>query len=152
VTRSLDALAALRPDERARLERFAAAFERVDASRYPAFTEVAPGPEVAEAQERALEVLGKGVRRAAVRAAVDAFVDAAAQAYSRRMSLTDMFLLFQSSPESGADRARFLATVERAVVGLILWDELDADDLAALLGPWSALGGNDSGGSMPAGH
>jgi hypothetical protein len=136
---STDALHALRADERARLERFAMAFERVDASRYPAFTEVAPGPEVAAAQERALEVLRGGARRAAVRAAVDAFVDAAAQAYSRRMSLTDVFLLFQANPESGADRARFLATVERAVVGLILWDELDADDLAALLGPWSAL-------------
>jgi hypothetical protein len=111
----------------------------VDASRYPAFTEVAPGPEVAAAQERALEVLGGGARRAGVRAAVDAFVDAAAQAYSRRMSLTDVFLVFQASPESGADRARFLATVERAVVGLILWDELGPDDLAALLGPWSAL-------------
>jgi hypothetical protein len=139
VAASIDALAALRPDERARLDRFAWAFERVDASRYPAFTEVAPGPEVAAAQEHALEVLGRGARRTAVRAAVDAFVDAAAQAYSRRMSLTDTFLLFQASPESGTDRARFLATVERAVVGLILWDELDADDLAALLGPWSAL-------------
>jgi hypothetical protein len=139
VATSIDPIAALRADERARLERFATAFDRVDASRYPAFTEVAPGPEVTEAQERALEVLGTGARRAAVRAAVEVFVDAAAQAYSRRMSLTDVFLLFQANPESGADRARFLATVERAVVGLILWDELDADDLAALFGPWSAF-------------
>jgi hypothetical protein len=55
------------------------------------------------------------------------------------MSLTDTFLLFQSLPDRAEDRVRFLATVERAVVGLILWDELGEDDLAALLGPWSAV-------------
>jgi hypothetical protein len=135
----IDRLAGLRPAERARLERFAAAFERIDASQYPSFTEIAPPTGVGAAQERASELLGGGSRRQAVRAAVEAFVDAGTQAYSRRMSLTDTFLLFQSLPDRAEDRVRFLATVERAVVGLILWDELDPDERAALLGPWSGF-------------
>jgi hypothetical protein len=32
---------------------------------------------------------------------------------------------------------RFLGSVERAVVALILWDELEDDDRIALLGPWA---------------
>ena len=134
-----DALAGLRPQERARLEAFAQAFDRVDASQYLSLTEAAPSATVLEAQERALELIGEGARRDAVRAAVDAFVDAAARAYSRRMSLTDTLLLFQSLPDRAEDRARFLSTVERAIVGLILWDELGPDDLGALIGPWGGF-------------
>ncbi len=125
--------------ERARLERFALAFEHVDASTYPMFTEHAVSAEVDAAQRRALELIGAGARRKAVRAAVDAFVDEGTQAYSRRATLTDTFLMFQSLPDRAEDRVRFLATVERAVVGLILWDELDADDRAALVGPWGGF-------------
>ena len=133
-----DALAGLRPAERARLDAFARAFDRVAAEQYPSFTEVAPGPEVTLAQEHAVELLASDARRRAVRASVDAFVDAGSQAYSRRTSMTDVFLLFQSLPDRAEDRVRFLATVERAVVGLVLWDELEADDRAALVGPWSS--------------
>lgn len=133
------ALAGLRPQERQRLEAFAEAFERLDASSYPMFTEQVVSDDVFAAQDRALELLGSGSRKSAVRAAIDAFVDAGTQAYSRRMTLTDTFLLYQSLPDRAEDRVKFLTTVERAVVGLILWDELDADDRAALLGPWGAF-------------
>jgi hypothetical protein len=135
----IDALAGLTSAERARLERFAAAFERIDASSYPIFTETVETDAVLEAQARALDLVGKGRRRDAIRAAVDAFVDEGTRAYARRMSLTDTFLLFQSLPDRAEDRVRFLATVERAVVGLILWDELNDDDRAALIGPWAAV-------------
>ena len=131
------ALAGLRPPERARLQAFAGAFERVSAGDYPLFTEVMPGDDVLAAQQRAIEVVGTSGRREAVRAAVDVFVDFGTRAYSNRMSLTDTFLLYQSLPDRAEDRVRFLQTVERATVGLILWDELDEDDRAALLGPWS---------------
>jgi hypothetical protein len=134
-----DALAGLTNGERARLDRFAAAFERVDASSYPTFTETLETDAVRAAQHHTIEVIGTGRRRDAIRAAVGAFVDEGTRAYSRRMSLTDTFLLFQSLPDRAEDRVRFLATVERAVVGLILWDELDDDDRAALIGPWSAI-------------
>jgi hypothetical protein len=139
VTDRIAALAGLRPAERKRLEDFAQAFERLDASSYPMFAEQVVSDGVFAAQDRARELLGSGGRKSAVRAAIEAFVDAGTQAYSRRMSLTDTFLLYQSLPDRAEDRVKFLTTVERAVVGLILWDELDADDRAALLGPWGAL-------------
>ena len=135
----IDDLAGLTPEQRRRLERFAYAFERVDASRYPQFTEVGESDDVSTAQERALELLGSGARKKAVRAAVAAFVDEGTLAYARRASLPDTFLMFQSLPDRAEDRVRFLATIERAVVGLILWDELGDGDRAALLGPWGAF-------------
>ena len=70
-------------------------------------------------------------------AAVAAFVDEATVAYSRRMTLTDTLMLFQSLPDRAEDRVRFLASLERAVVAVILWDELSASDRDALLGPWA---------------
>ena len=136
---AIDELRGLHADERKRLDRFAHAFERLDASSYPLFTEAYITDEVRAAQGRALERIGGGARRDAVRAAVDAFVDHGTLAYSRRMALTDTFLMYQSLPDRAEDRVRFLATVERAVVALILWAELDEDDRAALLGPWSAF-------------
>lgn len=135
----LDDLAGLSRAERTRLERFAETFERVDASSYPIFTEAEVTADIRAAQRHAIERIGSGRRKAAVRAAIDAFVDEGTRAYSRRMTLTDTFLLFQSLPDRAEDRVRFLASVERAVVALILWDELDVDDRAALLGPWAAL-------------
>ncbi len=134
-----DALTGLRPRERGRLEAFAQAFDRVDASQYLSLTDVAPSDAVLDAQGRALELIGNGPRREAVRSAVEMFVDAGSQAYSRRMSLTDTLLLFQSLPDRAEDRSRFLSTVERAIVGLILWDELEPDDLGALIGPWGGF-------------
>jgi hypothetical protein len=133
------ALAQLRPGERQRLDRFARAFDRIDASAYSQLTDIGDAAMIRAAEQAALERIGVGARRDAVRAAVAAFVDAATVAYSRRTSLTDTFLLNQSLPDRTEDRARFAATVERAVVGLILWDELDPDDRAVLLGPWDSV-------------
>jgi hypothetical protein len=130
-------LRGLRPDERERLDRFARAFDRIDASAYIQLAEVVVEADVRSAQDAALELIGSGPRRDAVRAAVASFVDAATVAYSRRTSLTDTFLLNQSLPDRAEDRARLAASVERAVVGLILWDELDEKDLATLIGRWA---------------
>jgi hypothetical protein len=133
----VDALDGLRPAERDRLEAFAAVFDRLDASSYSTFAETIEAGDVSAAQERAISLIGPGPRRDAVRAAVGAFVDAATIAYSRRLALPDTFLLFQSLPDRAEDRVRFLGSVERAVVGLILWDELEDDDRVALLGAWA---------------
>jgi hypothetical protein len=132
-----DDLRGLRPDERERLDRFAQAFDRLDASAYIQLAEVVVEADVRSAQDAALERIGTGQRREAVRAAVASFVDAATIAYSRRTSLTDTFLLNQSLPDRAEDRARLAASVERAVVGLVLWDELDEKDLATLIGRWA---------------
>jgi hypothetical protein len=131
------ALEKLRPQERARLDRFATAFDRLDASAYAQLTDTGEDDAVRSAQEAALQHLGNGDRRAAVRAAVRAFIDAATVAYSRRTSLTDTFMLNQSLPDRAEDRALFAASVERAVVALVLWDELSDEDLGALVGPWA---------------
>jgi hypothetical protein len=136
-----DALDGLRPDERERLARFATLFERLDGSMYAtlAVREGAESAALEEAKAAALKLIPTGRRREAVRAAVRAFVDAATVTYSRRMSLPDTLLLFQSLPDRAEDRVRFLASVERAVVGLTLWDELDEIDRDVLLGPWGTI-------------
>ena len=101
------------------------------------FADIPDRAAVDHAQLEAIALLSSG-RRDAVRAAVKVFVDEATVAYARRFSLPDTVLLFQSLPDRAEDRVRFLASVERAIVGLILWDELEPDDLAALIGPWGA--------------
>jgi hypothetical protein len=130
-------LEGLSADERARLERFAAAFDRIDAGTYMQLADVVLDHEVEAAQRAAVERLGNGRRRAAVRAAVERFIDAATIAYARRTTLTDTFLMNQSLPDRAEDRVRFLSTVERAVVALVLWDELDDAHLTALIGRWA---------------
>lgn len=123
-----------------RLRRFATEFERLDASAYATFATVTEGdPEVERAAAAAAAVIGRGPRRAAVREAVDSFRDWAARAYSSRLVQTDTVLLFQSLADRAEDRVRFVASLERAVVALILWDELGPDDRLALLGPWQTM-------------
>jgi hypothetical protein len=135
-----DALRSLTTAERARLERFAAVFERLDAKRYATLTEGYDTAEVAAAKAAAQELVGGSRRRRdAVRAAVRTFTDAATVAYADRMSLPDTLLLFQSLPDRAPDRMRFLESVERVVVALILWDELDEGDREVLVGPWATL-------------
>jgi hypothetical protein len=131
-----NALDGLRQPERDRLEAFATIFDRLDAGSYSTFAETVEAGDVSAAKERAISMIGPGPRRDAVRAAVGAFVDAATIAYSRRLALPDTFLLFQSLPDRAEDRVRFLGSAERAVVALILWDELEDEDRVALLGPW----------------
>jgi hypothetical protein len=138
VAHSSDPLAGLQPAERERLDRFSVAFERLDASQYVTFAEV-PTPEVEEAEAEATRLLGTGPRHDAVKAAVAAFVDEATQAYSRRTTLTDTLLMFQSLPDRAEDRLRFLGSVERAVVALILWEELSEKSRVALLGLWARV-------------
>jgi len=132
----IDQLVGLRPDERKRLETFAELFDRIDASSYATFAETSESPEVRAAKENASELLGSGARRNAVRGAVNAFVDAATVAYSRRLPLPDTIMVFNSLPDRAEERVHFLNSVERAVVAVILWDELKDEDRVALLGPW----------------
>jgi len=135
----IDQLAGLRPPERERLERFALAFERIDASQYATFADVASLEDIEPAEAEAMRLLKSGPRHDAVKAAVRAFVDEAAQAYSRRPTLTDTLFMFRSLPDRAEDRVRFLASLERAVVALILWTELSDRSRVALLGRWGWL-------------
>lgn len=132
-------LGGLRPEERKRLERFAEAFERIDASQYATFADVPSLADVEPAEAEARRLLGTGPRHDSVKAAVGAFIDEATQAYSRRPTLTDTLFMFRSLPDRAEDRVRFLASVERAVVALILWGELTERSRVALLGLWGGI-------------
>lgn len=126
----------LAADERDRLERFAAAFERLSASEYVMFA-VDTDTAAQRAVDAAGAILQDEARRAAVRSAIGAFRAAAEQAYDRRLNVPDAFMLYQVLPGRPEDRVRFFASLERAVVGLIVWDALDEEHLGALLGPWA---------------
>jgi hypothetical protein len=125
-----------------RLDRFAEAFERLGANEYIQYaTDAGPESDLSAARERVNLALSDPTRRAAVRVAVREFVDWASQAYSRRLPATDTILLFQSLPDRAEDRVRLLQSLERAVIALILWDELALEDRDALLGPWERVVG-----------
>lgn len=136
----------LSPAARARLERFAAAFDRLDAREYILYADATADEErVHDALEEARRIAGEGPRKAAIADAIGSARDAAARGYSRRWNLADTFLLYQTVPDNADDRARFLASLERAVVALALWDELPPDDLDVLLGPWADLAARAAG-------
>jgi hypothetical protein len=125
-----------------RLDRFAQAFEHLGANEYIQYaTDAGQESDLSAARGRVNLALSDPARRASVQVAVRAFVDWAAQAYSRRLPATDTILLFQSLPDRAEDRVRLLQSLERAVIGLILWDELAPEDRDALLGPWERLAG-----------
>ena len=129
-----------KPAVRQRLARFADAFERLDASGYALFATDATGDEaIAHAMAAADGAIGHDTRRAAAAEVIASFRDWAARAYSSRLVQTDTVFLFQSLADRPEDRVRFAASLERGVMGLILWDELDPDDRAALLGPWATM-------------
>jgi hypothetical protein len=130
-----------------RLERFAAAFERLNAGQYVLYATLVEGDDgVRDAMAAADTSMGSGARRAAVTRAVGSFLDWAARAYSNRLVQTDTVFLFQSLPDRPDDRVRFAASLERAVVALILWDELAPEARDALLGPWSEMAAAAAGG------
>jgi hypothetical protein len=145
----VDRLSGLRPDERKRLEQFANAFEHLDASQYVTFAEVPSLEDVAPAEAEAMRLLATGPRHDAVKAAVGTFIDEATQAYSRRPTLTDTLFMFRSLPDRAEDRVRFLASVERAVVALILWNELSEHSRIALLGLWGGIADRIVAGEEP---
>ena len=132
------AVQGLLPAERARLDRFAAVFERLDATRYATLTEGYDTDAVDAAKSAALELVDRSSRRRdAVRSAVRAFTDRATAAYAERFTVPQ--LLLGALPDRAADRVRFLESVERVVVALILWNELGDDDRDALVGPWVGM-------------
>jgi len=130
--------AGLTAAERERLERFAAAFEDLDPNDYAVAIGNSPddvGIEVA--RELAGRVLGSGARRAAANAAARAFIDAGEQAIARRWRVSDLFLGSRGLGGSPEERAQFLTSLERAVVAVILWDELTDEERQTVAGPWA---------------
>ena len=121
-----------------RLDRFAEAFERVDAHAYIQFAGEPPDSKAtARAEANVLELIGTGKRRDWIRRPVEAFVESASRAYSNHLAVP--LLLNDAVADRPEDRRRFLRNLERAVAALLLWDELDDDDRDTLTGPWAAL-------------
>jgi hypothetical protein len=138
-----DLFAALRPDERARLDRFARTFDGLDPLVYENF---APAPVDADTVEAArlaaMRAIGSGeTRRDAVKAAVQQFVGAADRAIADRREYPSILLTGRFSGPRAADRAAVLQSLERAVVAVVVWDELTVDERDVLLGPWAAIAG-----------
>jgi len=130
----LDALPAR---TRERLGRFAIEFERLSANDYALFAtraEDEPGVDLAFAA--ALESLGGQSRQDAARAAAAAFVEWAVEGYARRLTLPDTILLYQSLPDRPEDRIRLARAIQAAVIGVIAWDDLAAESVGALVGPF----------------
>lgn len=125
---------------RARLDRFAEAFGRLSANEYVLYAAGSPDdPGLAAARAAVGAALASATRRAAVRTAVETFTDWAAQAYSRRLPATDTIMLYQSLPDRAEDRVRLLQGLERAVIAIILWDEIDPELRDTMLGPWDEM-------------
>ena len=131
---------ALRSAERDRLERFAAAFEGIDPLDYEVFAgTTASEKEIEEARAVAVQAIGSGSRRAAVERAVQAFARAAERALMER-SFSPIFLYAGAGRSPRVeDRVRLVQSLERAVVAVILWDELREAEREVLLGPWARL-------------
>lgn len=130
-------LAALPAAARARLERFAAEFERLGAGQYALFaTADEGGARINAAFAAALESLGSPARQAAARAAAASFVDWVVQGYTSRLTLPDTLLLFQSLPDRPEDRIRLARSVQAAVIGLVAWETAAGEDVGILVGPF----------------
>lgn len=131
---------ALRRAERDRLEAFAAAFEDVDPLDYDRFASSTPDDaELESARSSAMAAIATEARRKAVKVAVASFRTTAESALARRLPAPQMlFAGFGQAPRA-QDRVRFLQGLERAVVAVIVWDELTDDERDLLAGPWAAL-------------
>jgi hypothetical protein len=133
----IDALPAATLD---RLDRFADIFLSLDSGMYPAFAAASHDPdERLAALDRVQELIGRGSRRAGVLAALAEFRDLAVGAATAALGGANAVLLTRSNQSSPEERVRFLASLELAVVTVILWDEIEPEERETLLGPWSEM-------------
>lgn len=135
---------------RDRLDRFAAEFELIESGSYPAYAAASPDAgERAEALARAQELIGTGRRRAGVLAALAEFRSFAVRSATLALGGANSVLVTRVNTSSPEDRVRFLASLELAVVAVVLWDEIEPDEREAFLGPWSAPAARAVEGRVP---
>ena len=134
-----DPLELLSPGARRRLDHFADAFQQLNSEVYASFAAASLDPEERrEALARVQELIGQGSRRDGVLAALAEFREFAVRAASSLAGFESAFATRTSSP-SPEERVRFLASLELAVVAVVLWDEIEADERSDLLGPWEEM-------------
>lgn len=136
----VDPLDRLSAGSRARLDRFATAFQLLDSDLYTAFAASShDADERLSALERVQEIIGQGSRREGVLAALVEFREFAVRSATEALSGSNAALLTRTNVATAEDRVRFLASLELAVVTVILWDEIDAEERSQLLGPWEEM-------------
>ena len=134
---SIDPLDSLTREARLRLDRFASAFQELDIDVYPAFAAAsADADERRDALVRVQELIGGGARRAGVLAALKQFREYAVWNATNALGGYQAALLTRPNASSAEERVRFLASLELAVVTVLLWDEIQPDERESLLGPW----------------
>ncbi|HSO29856.1 MAG TPA: hypothetical protein VLS28_08115 [Candidatus Sulfomarinibacteraceae bacterium] len=123
-----------------RLDRFADAFHLLDSGLYPAFAAASHDPdERAAALDRVQALIGGGPRRAGVIAVLGEFRDFAVRSATEALGGANAVLLTRANTSSPEERLRFLASLELAVVVVLLWDEIDPAEREDLLGPWADM-------------
>ncbi len=123
-----------------RLDRFADAFHLLDSGLYPAFSAASHDPgERLIALDRVQALIGKGPRRSGILAVLSEFRDFAVRSATAALGGANAVLLTRTNPSSPEERVRFLASLELAVVVVLLWDEIDDDERHDLLGPWAEM-------------
>jgi hypothetical protein len=134
---SRDQIGLLPPDARRRLDRFATAFQGLDSEVYSAFSAAShDADERLAALARVQELIGTGSRRAGILAALTEFREFAVRSATNALGGYHSALLTRANSSSPEERVRFLASLELAVVTVILWDEIEPDEREELLGPW----------------
>lgn len=135
-----DPIDRLSAEARDRLDRFAAAFQMLDSDLYPAFAATSHDPEERMAAlARVQELIGRGSRREGVLAALAEFREFAVRSATEALGGANAALLTRTNVSTPEDRVRFLASLELAVVTVILWDEIEPDERSQLLGPWEEM-------------
>ncbi len=135
-----DPIDSLSADARARLDRFADEFEQLDSDLYTVFAASSHDPEDRlAALARIQELIGGGSRRAGILAALAQFREYAVQAATSSLAGPNKGMLTRTNAATPEDRVRFLASLELAVVTVILWDEIEPDEREQLLGPWAEM-------------
>ncbi|MEO8207567.1 MAG: hypothetical protein ABI598_00930 [Chloroflexota bacterium] len=141
-------MAALPATARERLDRFAAAFQLLDSDMYPAFAAASLDPEErAAALDRVQELIGQGGQREGILAALVEFREFAVRSATEALGGVNTALLIRTNVSSPEERVSFLASLELAVVALILWDEIEPEARAELLGPWAEMAAGAVGAS-----
>jgi hypothetical protein len=143
MTRATDieaGLYGLPPDARERLDAFARALEHVHVDDLVLYTARVRQPRHRRAVERAaLDARQTGLETAidAARSSLEAGI---AREYASAM-LRVSFVGLNSPPGLGPtdDRVQVMRSIGDAVTAIVLWERLDADDRAELLGLWARL-------------
>ena len=134
-----DPLDSLSPGARRRLDRFADAFQQLNSEVYASFAAASLDPdERRDALARVQELIGQGSRRAGVLAALGEFREFAVRSASSLAGFESAFAT-RSNSASPEERVKFLASLELAVVAVVLWDEIELDERSDLLGPWEEM-------------